>query len=294
MLRTLLLASLLAAAPARIAAAGSPLPTIKLRGAGHGPRRALRLTPAVGSKQTLVMTMQNELTMNGARTVVPTMAMSMTVEVVGKDAAGNLSCKIRFDDAHVVDDGRNPAANAAVDKVIRTIKGLTGEIRLSPQGMTLEAHLDMPAGLAPDIRAQLEQLSDSLSKVSSPFPVEPVGLGARWDIQQKVTAGNGLELSQTTEMTLTRITGDVVELGVSTTQTAPKQAITSPQLPPGAKMHVVSWHGDGKGTSHVDLTHSVMPAPATLDLDVGGKMKVDMGDVHQDLEMDMHAKIDLK
>lgn len=294
MLRTLLLAALLAAAPVRIAAADSPLPTIKLRGSGHGPRRALRLTPGVGSKQTLVMTMQNELTMNGQRTVVPTMAMSMTVEVVAKDAAGNLSCKVRFDDAHVVDDGRNPAANAAVDKVIRTIKGLTGTLRLSPQGMTLEAHLDMPPGIAPDIRAQLDQLSDSLSKVSSPFPVEPVGIGARWDIQQKVKAGNGLELSQTTEMTLTKITGDVVELGVTTTQTAPKQAITSPQLPPGAKMHVVSWHGDGKGTSQVDLTHAVMPAPATLDLDVGGKMRVDMGTTHQDLDMDMHAKIDLK
>lgn len=297
MKRILVLALALAATPA--AAAPGSLPVVKLVSAGSGARHALRLEAPVGTSQTMTVSTQVEMKMSGAMgnmpaTVVPTIALKVKVDVVGKSPEGNLDCKLEFVDAYVVDDGR--ASGLVVDAtkdLVKSMKGITGKVTISPEGMTLASHLDLPASMPPALRAQMSQMQDSLSNVSAPFPTQAVGVGARWKILQD-TQANGLTIHQTTEAKLVSRQGDTVQLALHVTQSAPKQAISNPQLPPGATMHVLAWDGAGNGTSTIDLAKSVLPSAATVDLRTGGTMRVEMGGTKQDMKLDMHAKVEVK
>jgi hypothetical protein len=227
-------------------------------------------------------------------TAVPTIALTVKVDVLDKSPEGNLHCKLAFIDAKVADDGRgSPFVVSATKDLVKSMKGITGDVTISPTGMTLSSHLDLPATMDASVRQQMSQMQDSLSNVSAPFPTEAVGVGARWKILQD-TQANGLTIHQTTTARLVSRKGNKVEVALAVSQSAPKQQITNPQLPPGAVMHVLSWKGSGVGSSQIDLASSVLPSAATVDLRTGGTMRVEAGQMKQDMQIEMHAKVDVK
>ena len=295
MKRILVLLLALAATPVFAAPA---LPVVKLVSAGSGPKQPLRIEAPVGTSQTMTVATQVDMTMamGGApmTTAVPTIALTVKVDVVDKSPEGNLHCKLAFTDAKVVEDGRgNPMVIDKTKELVASMKGITGDVVVSPTGMTLSSHLDLPATMAADVRQQMSQMQDSLSNVSAPFPTEAVGVGARWKILQD-TQANGLTIHQTTTARLVSRKGNKVEVALAVSQTAPKQAISNPQLPPGSTMHVLAWKGSGIGSSKIDLGSSVLPSAATVDLRTGGTMRVEAGSMKQDMKIEMHAKVDVK
>lgn len=296
MKRILVLLLALAATP--VAAAPGSLPVVKLVSPGSGPRQALRLEAPVGTSQTMTVATQVDMTMGlgsaPTTTAVPTIALTVKVDLVDKTPEGNLHCKLAFTDAKVVEDGRgNAFVVDATKDLVKSMKGITGDVTISPTGMTLSSHLDLPASMSPQLRQQMSQMQDSLSNVSAPFPTEAVGVGARWKILQD-TQANGLTIHQTTSARLVSRKGNKVVVALAVSQTAPKQQITNPQLPPGSTMHVLAWKGSGIGSSQIDLGSSVLPSAATVDLRTGGTMRVEMGTMKQDMKIEMHAKVDVK
>lgn len=300
MKRILVLLLALAATPVVAAPA---LPVVKLVSAGSGPKQALRIEAPVGTSQTMTVATQVDMTMGMSMggekptpttTTVPTIALTVKVDVLDKSPEGNLHCKLAFTDATVVEDGRgNPAVVDMTKDLVKSMKGITGDVTISPTGMTLSSHLDLPESMSPQLRQQMSQMQDSLSNVSAPFPTEAVGVGARWKILQD-TQANGLTIHQTTTARLVSRKGNKVVVALAVSQTAPKQQITNPQLPPGSTMHVLAWKGSGIGSSQIDLANSVLPSAATVDLRTGGTMRVEMGSMKQDMKIEMHAKVDVK
>jgi hypothetical protein len=283
-----------------VASAETPatLPTVKLLDAGHGPKQVMRLSSPVGTKQKVVMTMVMDMAMgmnaaSSIKTLVPTMQLDMSVEVLDTSKDGDLHCRMSIDDARVIDDGRNPSAVEAVRRSVATMKGMTGETTISSRNFTLSAHFDVPNTVDPAIRTSLEQFQQSMSNVSAPFPEEPVGTGARWSVVTALPV-NGVSLRQRVEYTLKRRHGDDVEIAATIHQdAAAHQQMTNPSLPPGTKLTVVSWRGSGAGKIRSDLAKKLVPA-GSFSLSTGGKMTVELGSQRQAMSMLMHMTMSIE
>ena len=255
---------------------------VKLLEPGANPRKLLRFTPKKGDKQSTVMTMKmaQSMVMRGQKLPpVPTPAMKFAIDLAVTDVAsnGDVTFEFTYPDAKVVDEeGTASAAKAAMEGMLKSMIGLKGKGVITSRGFTQSSDVELPPGAAPQLTAVIDSMKESLSKMSSPVPEEPIGVGAKWSVSQSITA-NGITLEQVSVHTVKAINGDKFDLAVEVTQKADKQEMKAPGLPEGAKMTLESLESNGKGTMLMNPTE-LFPVSevktetkSTMELDIGGQ-----------------------
>lgn len=271
---------------------------VELIEAGQQPRRELRLAPKAGLKQVVEtkINMTMSQSMSGMEMPAPDMpAMTTTAELEVKEVAPNgditLSQKITAADIVETDD-TDPMVADMMRQQMKGMIGIGGTSTLTSRGITKEAKVEGPEGADPATLAQMRGMVDTLRQAATPFPVEAVGVGAKWKVVTQVEQ-NGLKLDQTTTIELVGLKDDSAELKVTIEQSAKDQKIEAPGLPPGASVMVKSMKSKGDGRMIVRFDR-VSPEESESNTTNSSDISIDMEGMAMEMAQNMTLKMAIK
>ncbi len=271
-----------------------PKSPVKLLDAGSEPRKVLRFHPALGDKQTIVMTMKlaMEMGMAGIQLPamdIPPMQLTMDIDVKNISADGEIAYQMVFTDASV-DAGTNAAdvMAAAMKTALGGIRGLTGSGKMTTQGIVKSMDMKLPAGAAPQLSQTAGQMKDAFASSSTAWPEEAIGVGAKWEYQTKVKS-QGLTTDQTITYELVALDSDQLTLRSAITQSAANQKMESPAMP-GMKVDLNKLAGTGTANTVQDLTR-IMPLTVNLDEETKMSLGMNAGKNKQNMDMKLTMKI---
>lgn len=278
---------------------GSSTTQVKLLDPGAEPRKALRLHPQPGAKQSIQMTMKMSMTMKVGEIEPPAMKipqMNMAMDFTVKDvtADGDINYELTVSDAAVADDTDVlPQISDAIKSAFGNFKGVSGSGTITSRGVNKKSELNMGSESNPQLRQVIDQLRDSWSNLSAPFPQEPVGPGAKWEVRMPIKS-QGLTMTQTATYQVTSLEGDRLQASTTVIQNAPKQNIENPAMP-GMKIELTKMTGSGKGEVTFDLG-KVLPPAGHTDLRSEFSMAMDAGGQKQpmDMKMDLNLRFESK
>lgn len=237
----------------------APKPTVTLDFAGAEPRKplALRLAAGTTNKVAMVNTLGMTLTIDGQAVpgaVLPGTKTVMEERVERVDADGTAHYSTTFIDVSVVPTrGADPEVVKATQAGINSLKGARGSATVDVQGNVTNVAFDTSTVSDPAVKATLESMSSQLGNLSTPFPVEPVGVGARWSVKGSATV-SGIKMTTTTRFTLRSRTGDRYELDVAQDAAGVPGPAPFPNLPAGASASITSFNMRSTGQTSGDLT----------------------------------------
>jgi hypothetical protein len=275
-------------APAGFPAAGSPS-TVTLLSNGAEPRVPLRYKLKAGEKAQMSMTMAmgTTVSMGGAQMMameLPTMKIGVDVDVQSVAANGDATYGVLFTSMTAeAAPGTDPAMAQMIQGAAGSITGTKGTAIISERGISREAKFSNP-GADPALAQALSQVSNSLESMSMPFPAEPVGVGAQWEVRQSINSG-GISVYQKTTAELVSVTASEVTLKLTVEQTAPAQAMENPAFG-GMKVSIDSYKGSGTGTTTVRFA-SLVP---TAEINSTASMTMSMEGGPGQLGTDMRIK----
>jgi hypothetical protein len=256
---------------------------IKLLKAGKPPLRALRYRIKPGSSEKLVMGMKTAIAtevgdQKQPALQVPTMEMEMRIDIkdVSKDKIEyefELTGSKLLDDEKVPEPVRKAMSDAATQMV-----GTTAQASITDRGRPLATKINLPATAAPQVTQLMKSMERSFQNVGAPLPAEEVGLGAQWEVTMAMEGG-GIRIKQTANYTLKQLLDDGFVADISLKQTADKQEMKVPNLPPGTTIELQQLTGEGSGTSETSLNQLIPSSKLTLSntfeaiISSGGKMQ---------------------
>jgi hypothetical protein len=272
---------------------------VKLLEAGAEPRKVLRLHPAVGDKQAVHLAIKMGMDMKMGETQTPAvkmpvmkMVMDMTVKTVSPE--GDIAYDMVLSDAGLGDDPDVlPQVADAMKKSLEGVKGMTGTGIISSRGVNKSSDIKIPAKADAQMLQSMEQMKDSLSKISSPLPEEAVGPGAKWQVKMPVKS-QSITIDQTITYELISIEEERAEMKLQIEQRAANQKMQSPAMP-NLKLDLVNMTGNGGGTMTLDQTKMVSPL-ATLDTHSELSLNMNNGGQKQSMTMkvDLNLQIETK
>ncbi|MBL8892266.1 MAG: hypothetical protein JNL67_19985 [Planctomycetaceae bacterium] len=270
-------------------------PEVKLIEAGQAPHRALRLRPTVGYQQRheLEMSMSMESDTNGQaapRVNIPTVKYTLDSTVTEVTPEGDISFTVEYSDASVVDnDEIQLELLTPMEEMATSMIGLKVKSTVDYRGFAKGVQMEIPDGMPATAAQQMEQLSKSLEQLTSPFPVEPVGVGGKWKVVVPMNSG-GIQLLQTMEYTVLEMANDVVTLTVDISQQAEEQELELPEA--GLPTRLTSLECQGTGRLKLNLS-SVLADESSVKADVTVVIVVEAGqefEVTQDVTTEAKLK----
>lgn len=272
------------AAPAEAIVPPGGDPELTLIDAGALPRRAIRFAPAEGSKHTVVLRMDMQIQMSlGPQQmpaqVMPVQLMTMEITVDKVHSNGDIDYSFVYTEMELEDTpGVNPQIAAAMKDSLDQIVGIAGSGTATNRGFTRRAEINVPDGAPAVIKQTMDGMKESLSRISSPVPEEPIGEGAQWKLNQVITA-NGMTLKQTSAHTVTELTEDGFAMEVTLNQTADPQDVKLPAIP-GASMRLVKLSTTGSGSSRIQES-GVLPLQSKISMVSEATMEIPVQDQKQ-------------
>lgn len=294
------------AAPAATDTAGAATTSARTRllTPGAEPRRALRYAPPAGLVQVadLTMTTELELGATGQKMPEPLPKTRMTIEArnAAVDAASTaLRVRLAITEADLA-EGATATPNRAGDKlteVIRGMKGLAGDKTIDARGQSQEFTLAFPEGRSGPmttaaLRPVVQGFERAIDQMTVPFPDEAIGIGAKWEVAQKVFEA-GMTLDQTTAYEVTGVDGARVSLRFSVTLAAPPGKLES-TFASGLSAEVERLTGSGDGTMEVDLGKVLPVTLSTRNAIAMGLLLADAQGKKTALDVDMRVALESK
>jgi len=287
------------AAPSASRGGGAgPGTSVKLLAPGGEPRKALRLHPKQGDKQTASMTIKMAMAMNMGGSEMPmkipamTMTLDTTIEAVKPD--GDIQYSLVISDVSVAEEAEANAATVdALKNALGGLKGVTGTGVMTSRGLTKGVDLKMPAGADPQLSTMMEQMKETMSHISSPLPEEPVGSGAKWEVKMTVKS-QGMTMNETATVDLVSAEEDKITTKQALAQTAPAQKIQNPAMP-GIKLDLLKMNGTGSGEVVTELGR-ILPLSGNIDMHSEMSMGMNQGGQKQtmDMKVDLTMKLESK
>lgn len=270
---------------------------MKMLSFGAEPRKLLRFHPQEGQKQSLQMTTKMAMTMRMDDTAMPQMTlpginMAMDSTVTGISPEGDISYDIVITDVGVkAEPGAMEAAAAGIRSAMAGLKGSTYSGVVSSRGITKSTDFKMPSAADPQIAEATAQMKESLSRVVSPFPEEPVGVGARWEVRSPIKS-QGMTLDQTATYEIVSIEGDRLTTKCTIAQRAANQKIQNAAMP-GASVNLIKMVGSGTATSTSDLSQ-LMCSHSTVNERTDMTMAAMAGGKKQTINMQMTIGVEIE
>jgi hypothetical protein len=288
---------LVLAAPAKAQdkdAAVADGPMVKLLEQGTAPRQSLRLAPTKGMKQTALMMMKIDQTMvmRGQKlpaTPTPAIQFTIDVEITDVESNGDISMAYNYPKVEIIDDSEQPSpVKAMMETMLKSLEGLSGTATVSNRGFTKKSEITLPDDAQPQIKAMMSSMQESMSRMSSPLPEEPIGIGGKWSVTQLIES-NGMKMKQTSVHTLKAIKGKIFDVAIELTQAADEQEIQTPGVPPGTTTKLISLESTGEGS--MQFESGVMFPVSTVKSD--SKMKMEIVTAGQTLPMQVEMTMEM-
>ena len=273
--------------------AGAPA-IVKLISAGAEPRTALRYVIPKDYKDHMDVSMTMSMSMDmgglGAQQMdMPTMDMGMDLAASDVSPEGDVTYSVTFTGIKY-EPGPNtdPTLLSALQGSTTNLDKMRSTVTVSNRGLTKHVAPDVSA-LDNQQAAQLvDQMSSSVQSLSAPFPEEPVGVGARWEVRQVMPA-NGVQMFNKMTVEVVSIDGPNVALKMTIDMSAPSQAISNPMMPPGASVQLDSFTGSGSGTIAFNLARLVPTGEMNQQMAMG--MSVSMNGNNMSMQTSNSTKI---
>lgn len=270
----------------------------KMLEAGAEPRKALRLHPKAGDKQSVEMTLQMnmETKMAGMDTPamkLPPIKMALDVGVKDVSADGDITYQMTVGEATVANDSDAAGPMAEVMKAaLAGAKGVTGTGTVSDRGVAKSMNVKLGNNADAQSRQTMDQMKNMLSGAVLTLPEEPIGVGAKWEVR-KISKMQGFAMNETSVYELTAVEGDKVTVKVAVTQSQGKQKTLSPPgAPAGMKMEITKLAGEGTGQISCDLGQ-LMPLEASSKGHIDSTVTISgpqKQTVSQKIDMDIHLQ----
>ncbi len=263
---------------------------VKVLEAGAEPRQELRFSWKKGQKQILevhtevnVQMKLGDFPLPGQKIPVQVMTMETTVTDVKEDGLATLEFKIT---KAVLDEGDNPNPQfIRLRQLLEGMKGLKGTSKIDNRGFTKSVDIKVDQTANAQLAQQIEGLKTSLQQISNPFPKEPVGAGAKWEVKLPLEQ-NGIKISQSTVYELKSFKDGVGDVVVKVKQTAENQKIDAPGAPPGTDVMLKNFNGSGSGQSKFSLT-KVGPISSSMKSKTGLTSEAKFGEQTQTMNIDV-------
>lgn len=222
-------------------------------GTGAAPKKALRYTVPATFKGSLEIVTSMNMSMNvmgqAMDMPVPAIRMGLNLAVTSVAPNGDITYSMAFTGMKLDGDASNPVA-MQLQAATAGIANIKGSATMNNRGLITSSKLD--AG-DPALQAMLSQMTSSVENLSTAFPEEAVGVGAKWEVRQALTSGGQTQF-QKSIYEVTAITGATVNLKVTTETSAPPQTINNPMAAAaGGEMTLEKMTGSGAGTMTIQL-----------------------------------------
>lgn len=242
--------------------------SVKLIDSGRNPKRELFFTPTVNSTETLIMTMDMGIKISMNNQTLPSVEnpkikMEIEFKVTEIDRNGYIHGDFEYKKVEVLANANTPPEMVtAMNTEMSKIEGLKGSLIMDRYGNTKDVKYILPDTINPNMKQRMEQMLDSIQQLSSPFPSEALGVGAKWQTNQSLNM-NGMILNQVINYEILKINGKNITLSFTLNQSADSQIMKSPQLPPNISMELMSLSSTGGGEILINLDR-LMPINSTL------------------------------
>lgn len=279
----------LAAVPARGAA------VIRLLNAGAEPRRALRYVFHQGEaipfamRTTMVMdTAMSAPALSGSQSprsihqILPGIECNGVTKTTRVDADGTAHRNGLLSTMTVIaTPGVLPEVQAKVEQTLNGVGNIPFEDVIDTRGQISHADVDLSGVHDPTMLESMQQTTDSMSALTLPWPAEPVGVGAKWEIVS--TYGKRKNLARDVVVTLVSLKGNQVKLETTSHVTGAPSTVTKN----GTTINVRATSSEGTGSLEVSLDPLVTRSKSTT------RTRTDSSTSGVDIRIDMEMMIDL-
>lgn len=250
-------------------------PKIEVVKAGENATSVLRYAPAVGSSETLSLVIDTkkgtDMGGDGKETDLPPFTFDLVGKVTAVEADGRIRYTLTVRRSKLLPQNNNIDLSAAkkaevdallaqVEGKLAAIEGATGEVEVSPQGFILSSTFTpSKAGEG----TQFDDLTKALSISRVTFPSTPVGVGAKWTVQEPITE-RGLKVHQTTTHVLTALDGNKATVKSTIVRKGDHDSLQMKKaLPAGTVVTLAALASGGEGETLVELDH-LFPASGAV------------------------------
>ena len=287
-----------AAAQEKAATQPAGPPVVSLLDAGAGPGRTLRLQTQVGAAQTLRLSIRMTVQQTLNQTPIPnrpqpSMNFTLDTVVTSVNANGDISYDFEITNVDVSNEpGVPPALADSIQRLLEPAVGVRGSGVTSDRGFSKQVRIPVPPGTSPILERQLIAIEEWLAQMTTPFPADPVGVGAKWQVRSTVTA-EGITIKQTAVFTLVAVGPDRIEFQATIAQDADPQPVVAPGIPAGMSVSFSSYKSQGGGRRLIEV-HRLFPLDATIDLANDSTMIMTVRGAPQQMERRLETSTKLK
>jgi hypothetical protein len=266
--------------------------TVKLLEPGAEPRKALRLHPKAGDKQTSTLAIKMTMTAGPMGEMkIPEIKIPIDTTIKNVTPEGDITFDIVMGQAQVADSGAADPTAAMMKESLSKLGGETATTMISSRGLAKAAKVNMPKDANAQSRQTMEQVQESLGDIVFILPEEAIGAGAKWQVKQTIKQQT-MSIGQTTDFELVSVEGDIVKVKSRISQTAANQKVDIPGMQ-GMKADLNKLTGTGTGNMTVNLGQ-IMPTQGTADRQIDVSLGVNMGGQKQTMDMKRSATMTLE
>lgn len=273
-----------------------PLPAaaddgIKLTQAGTGPTAPLRYAFKKGQKVTgtVASSMTMKLTMGGQTAPenrLPDVTQTVSLVVSTANGSGTFGFTGSITKVTVAKGGE-PNITKALEEQFKTLAGSKFSFTMSNRGVVSDVNVELTKDAPPQLRDTVDGTLNAIRQLIPVLPEEPVGAGAEWTSRAELKVGF-VTAQQDGTYKLTARKGDSITVEASTKQSAPRQRVAMPGMPPGQTAELTSLAGTSTGSSTVSL--GKVGSVGKL----ASKVKMAISAQGQSMQMEMGADMALK
>ncbi|NEE01602.1 hypothetical protein [Phytoactinopolyspora halotolerans] len=258
-------------------------PQVTVTDAGSEPRDVMEMSPTAGDTVALDMQMEmsSEVRVDGdsmpsGSVPVMTIGMETTVDEVTDD-------EIRMSFVYDRVDAGDDAATAGL---FEPMVGMSGTLTTTRNGAFIDGEVDAD-GLDPVMSEAVGQFEQMLADMTVPFPTEPVGAGAEWDMVSSVET-SGLTLCNTATYHLVEFDGDAYELDVEVSQ----QALPGTLDEGGVTAELAEFEASGTGNHRGNLSFPLaVSGSSNVTTEMEMKLEQDGTEHTQEMTMSITTEI---
>ena len=209
------------------------LPTIRVLEAGMTPRQPLRYRVAPGQTETLYLELARAQTTQageqGAQSGMPPVQLEVKMGPASMTRQGFIHHPVAITQVRISDaaEKMSPAQREQLEQSLAPLLKVEGWSEMDLQGRIRRGEFSGTDAVSPELTAMLGNIRSALLTV--PFPDEPLGVRARWEVERKVQF-SGIWIDQVVTYHIERIRNDELGLQITARQTASPQQIANGRL----------------------------------------------------------------
>jgi hypothetical protein len=249
---------------------------------GAEPKFKLQYAIPEGSKQTLDMVLDMTMAMGGAGLgggdiVMPRIIMVTDVEIPKVNGDGGMEMVMTTTDIQLEDrPGSMSGMSGMLQSEMDGIRGMKMTATLMPNGKTRNMKVDEKS-VSASVREQMKQTEQMVDQMTTILPDVPVGVGARWRVEQTVQQ-QGMKVNLIATYEVLEVSQGGAKIKSDIEMSAPEQTIEQN----GVKVKLETMNGAGTATSTLDFKKMVESVEADLKMDMrmsamGQVVTADMG-----------------